>query len=300
MFLKDIKSGYLSTLKVKSMYLGNSIIYQDTPPIDGFITFSSPNPFTLAWYASSNKTWDGTIQILSSNGVDWLTWPNGSTASGKIGPDNKYYLKVRGVGNTKISGNTSSTKTQSFKCNSGSNISVSGNIMTLLDYQTVLNGEIPTIANGAFNSLFRDFTTLTSINIKIPGYIKDYECYSMFRGCTGLTTIGEDMFITPTNNGGDIYPCNGSGCAQMFRDCSALQNICKIPFLTYNTTNCLQNMFISTPARFSGTSSGEYSYIFRLPPSGTATGLTQTVTGTTSPVTSISLNTTYFCNMPAV
>lgn len=33
MFLKDMKSGYLGTLKIKSIYLGNSLIYQDSKPV---------------------------------------------------------------------------------------------------------------------------------------------------------------------------------------------------------------------------------------------------------------------------
>jgi len=108
----------------------------------GYLTFSSTSSFTLAT-ANSAKNWNGTLEY-STDKSTWTVWDGTTTLSSS---GNKLYL--RGIGNTRI--------TLFAYCNwilTGSNISCTGNIENLLDYQTVARGEHPIMDNSCYNSLF--------------------------------------------------------------------------------------------------------------------------------------------------
>jgi hypothetical protein len=143
-----------------------------------FLTFSSPNSFTLK-INNSTKNWDGTL-YYSTNKSTWIAW-DGTTTLSSI--NNNLYL--RGTGNSKITG--SDTGSQRFVF-TGSNISCYGNAETLLDWETVKAGLHPTMGYACFAYLFYQCGSLirspsfNSIIIPTKGY------QGMFQG-TSITNV---------------------------------------------------------------------------------------------------------------
>lgn len=159
------------------------IISDDAPlnPADKpYLTFSSPNSFTLA-VGDANKHWDGILEY-STDETTWSTW-DGTTTLSSVDNDGEYVLYLRGTGNTVITGG-------SPECNwvlTGSDISCIGNIENLLDYATVESGAHPSMAPGCYFAMFSDCTSLTQAPT-LPATMLTIACYiAMFSGCTALT-----------------------------------------------------------------------------------------------------------------
>ena len=77
------------------------------PNGESYLTFSSPNRFTLK-VNDTNKHWNGTLEYFASDKT-WTTWDGRTTLSSTTREsDNVLYL--RGTGNTKITGNSSNYK----------------------------------------------------------------------------------------------------------------------------------------------------------------------------------------------
>ena len=150
------------------------------PEGKSYLTFSSPNSFTLA-VGDATKGWDGTLEYFASNKT-WTTW-DGTTTLSAVDNDGEYVLYLRGTGNTVITGPSSSYKWVL----TGSNISCIGNIENLLDYATVAAGNHPTMTEFCYPFMFYDCTTLTQAP-SLPATTLADSCYtSMFYGCTSLT-----------------------------------------------------------------------------------------------------------------
>lgn len=97
--------------------------------------------------------------------------------------NHKIYL--RGSNNSKVRGSNSSRGVFTF---SGSNIKCEGNIETLLDYQTVLNGGHPPMADYCFSYLFSGCTALIT-SPDLPATTLSKGCYmGLFYSCSNLTT----------------------------------------------------------------------------------------------------------------
>ena len=154
------------------------------PPVEptptDYLTFQSTGSFTLNVY-DNTKHWDGTL-YYSTDTTNWSVW-SGTSALSSV--DNKLYL--RGTGNTRIMG----TSTNYRWVLTGSNISCTGNIETLLDWETVDSGQHPTMANYCYAYMFYGCTSLTTAPALPAMTMADYCYYSMFRGCTSLTTAPE-------------------------------------------------------------------------------------------------------------
>ena len=149
------------------------------PAGKSYLTFSSPNSFTLA-VGDATKHWDGTLEYFASDRT-WTAW-DGTTTLSSVKNDGEYVLYLRGTGNTIITGSKSNYKWVL----TGSNIKCFGNIENLLDYSTVEGGNHPTMASRCYSSMFYGCTSLTQIPAFPATTLADY-CYSyMFQGCTSL------------------------------------------------------------------------------------------------------------------
>ena len=221
------------------------------PEGKSYLTFSSPNSFTLA-VNDSTKHWDGTLEYFASNKT-WTVW-DGTTTLSAVADDGEYVLYLRGTGNTVITGNS-----QNYRwILTGSNIACVGNIENLLDYATVQSGSHPPMAEGCYGNIFYGCTALTQAP-EFPATILAIGCYfNMFNGCTSLTqapalpatTLADYCY----NN--MFYGCTAltqapalpattlaEGCYNgMFRDCI---NLTKAPALPATTlaNNCYRSMF---------------------------------------------------------
>lgn len=190
-------------------------------PVTPYLTFSSPSSFTLATN-NATKNWDGTLEYSTDASV-WNTWDGTTTLSADNGN-----LYLRGIGNTVITG----TGNEGRWVLSGTSIACSGNIETLLDYETVASGEHPTMANHCFQWMFNGCTNLTKAP-ELPANTLTTSCYnSMFKGCTGLT---EAPVLPATTLAVSCY-------TSMFYGCTNLTEAPELP-ATILTSNCYQGMF---------------------------------------------------------
>ena len=221
------------------------------PDGKSYLTFSSPNSFTLA-VGNATKHWDGTLEYFASNET-WTTW-DGTTTLSSVDNDGEYVLYLRGTGNTKITGDNSGYKWVL----SGSDISCIGNIENLLDYATVEAGNHPTMASYCYYSMFRDCTSLTQAPALPATTLANY-CYrDMFRDCTSLTQAPSLPASTLATG---FYQYMFAGCtsltqapalpattlavscyAAMFKGCTSLTHAPALPATTLNQ-QCYQDMF---------------------------------------------------------
>ena len=139
------------------------------------LEFSSANPFSI----SAPKNWDGKLEY--TNGSGWKMWDGSAIASGEI--ENNHYIYLRGTGNSKITGTTSSSVKWSII---GTNIACNGDIDLLLDYSTVKSGNRPAMASYCYSSMFQGCTSLTTVP-SLPATTLANNCYnSMFYLCTKI------------------------------------------------------------------------------------------------------------------
>ena len=180
------------------------------------------------------KGWNGTLEYFNNFDLaladdNWATWDGSEITSG-LDVDNtgNYCILLKGTGNTKIAGNGNNKFVLT-----GSNISCDGNIETLLDYGTVVNGGHPTMTNY---------------------------CYSyMFFGCMSLITVPE---LPATTLFANCY-------SYMFYGCSKLTTLRKLPAINL-VEQCYAGMFYGcTALKLSSSQTGEYTQAYRIPSVGT-------------------------------
>ena len=240
------------------------------------LEFSSANPFSI----SAPKNWDGKLEY--TNGSGWKMWDGSAIASGEI--ENNHYIYLRGTGNSKITGTTSSSVKWSII---GTNIACNGDIDLLLDYSTVKSGNRPAMASYCYSSMFQGCTSLTAAP-SLPATTLASYCYSsMFQGCTSLTAAPSLPATTLNTN---CYYYMFYGCTSlttapslpattlanncyysMFQGCTSLTTVPSLPATTLKI-NCYNSMFyLCTKIKLSTTASGTYTKSYRIPKNGTGT-----------------------------
>ena len=252
-----------------------------------YLTFSSPNSFTLA-VGDATKHWDGTLEY-SADKATWATWDGTTTlSSATSGSDNVLYL--RGTGNTKIGYYDEVYEEDYIPWTiNGTDVHCDGNIENLLDYATVEAGEHPVMAEQCFGGLFMGSTALITAP-ELPATTLARSCYEeMFQGCTALTQA-------------PVLPATtlASSCYQyMFKGCTSLIQAPSLPATTL-TASCYNTMFQGcTSLKLSSTQTEEYTVAYRIPTAGTGTTATValndmfTNTGGTFTGTP-TINTTYY------
>ena len=154
------------------------------PAGKSYLTFSSPNSFTLA-AETATKYWAGTLEYFASDRT-WTTW-DGTAPLSSVDKDGEYVLYLRGTGNTVLSYHDETEDIYTGWVINGTDVRCNGNIETLLDYATVETGQHPAMANYCFCSLFSGCAALTEAP-DLPAMTLVEDCYAnMFTGCTSLT-----------------------------------------------------------------------------------------------------------------
>ena len=195
------------------------------PEGKSYLTLSSPNSFTLA-VKDATKHWDGTLEYFASNKT-WTVW-DGTTTLSSVDNDGEYVLYLRGIGNTVITGDSSSYRWVL----TGNNIKWIGNIENLLDYTTVESGNHPTMAKGCYQYMFFGCASLTQAPA-LPATTLAANCYYfMFYGCAALTQAPALPATTLANQ------CYSS----MFYGCTALTQAPALSAMTL-ADSCYKNMF---------------------------------------------------------
>ena len=241
------------------------------------LKFSSDEPFILS---VDNPGWNGTLEYTLDEGNTWTTW-NGSELSGTATQP----IYLRGTGNNRITGTFSAashiwTFTGKY---------CTGNIDTLLDYQTVINGQHPTLNDFCYRYMFQNCTSLI-VAPSLPAITLTQGCYAnMFQGCTSLTTA---LSLPATILAVGCY-------ANMFQGCTSLIIVPELPATTL-VDNCYRSMFTDcTLLKLSATQTPEYPYPYRIPTLDTGTiesgALTDMFTNTGGTFTGTpTINTTYY------
>ena len=190
-----------------------------------YLMFTSPESFTLS-VNNATKNWDGTLQY-STDTTNWAEW-DGTTTLSSV--NNKLYL--RGTGNTRITGGITNNSNWVL---TGSNISCIGNIENLLDHQTVLNGEHPTMTSDCYSNMFSGCKSLVTAP-ELPATTLTFWCYTgMFASCTSLTTAPK---LPATTLAGSCY-------SNMFAGCTSLITAPELP-ATNLASYCYNYMFVGT------------------------------------------------------
>lgn len=196
----------------------------------GYITFSSPGAFTLQMNdLSGNKAWNGVLEY-SSDATTWTeiapkTWPTIYSGS-----DNKIYL--RGFNNSTLGGDYQYDNSERLFILIGTDISVSGNMATLLDANSVKRGVLPPLGMYAFAHLFQGNANLINADVILPHTRLAYSCYyGMFNG-TGITRAPA---LPATQLDAKCY--HG-----MFMNCSNLAQAPELPATTL-ADSCYHSMF---------------------------------------------------------
>lgn len=155
-------------------------------------------------------------------------------------------------------------------------ITVSGNVMSIIQYADFDNSQLGTANKNAFQGLFAHCIGLTSAeNLVLPSNVVE-GCYrSMFNGCTNLTKA---PVLPATTAAPYCY-------AGMFSGCSSLVNAPSLPATTVDNY-CYQSMFrnctsLVTAPTLPATESAEgcYQYMFQ--------GCTSLTTAPNLPATSL-------------
>ena len=216
--------------------------------LDTALEFLSANPFSI----SAPKNWDGKLEY--TNGSGWKTWDGSAIASGEI--ESNHYIYLRGIGNSKITGVSSSRAKWSIV---GTNIACNGDIDLLLDYSSVKSGNRPAMAEYCYGSMFYGCTSLTAAP-SLPATTLANYCYSyMFRGCTSLTAAPS---LPATTLAEYCY-------SYMFYGCESLTAAPALPATTL-ANYCYSYMFRGCrKINLSTTMSETYTKPYRIPKSGT-------------------------------
>ena len=138
----------------------------------GNVTFYSASAFSI-WWNSIKGRFNGTLQYLTSKPMSdtpdssWQNFDkNSSEAYTKVAAtknsDGLYYVAMRGLNNTFVNNNASNAKIQFIQSGVAASVHASGNVESLLNYQTVLNGGHPPMADYAFYKLFNGSALATA------------------------------------------------------------------------------------------------------------------------------------------
>ena len=189
------------------------------PAGKSYLTFSSPNSFTLA-AETATKYWAGTLEYFASDRT-WTTW-DGTTPLSSVNSNDEYVLYLRGTGNTVLSHHDETEDTYAGWVINGTDVRCNGNIETLLDYATVETGQHPAMANFCFSSLFSGCAALTQAP-SLPATTLTVGCYSgMFSYCISLAQAP----ALPA-------PTLAAGChSEMFYGCTSLTHAPALPATT--------------------------------------------------------------------
>ena len=228
-------------------------LFKDLPE-PAYVTFSSPNSFTIAKAnTGSSYKWDGTL-YYSSDANTWTVWDGSSISA--VSDGENYNLFFRGSNNTRLGATYSGTLSRWNV--TGSNVNVSGNIENLLDYDTVKLGNHPTMADYCFNNwLYGNTSIVSASELSLASTSLSSYCYnSMFKGCSNLVSAPQTLPATTAT----------TYCYQsMFQDCSSLTRTPTLPATT-TASYCYQNMFngcsalTTAPASLPATLLKDYCY----------------------------------------
>lgn len=233
---QDFVEWILNNAKVSNVNY-ESYVFEELevkPQEEYFLTFSSKTPFSLEFGGYSSADESPTLEY-STDKTNWHVLDMTDEGICEIinsSADGKLYM--RGIGNTSMYGGafysvspTNGTDLDDFR------FDCTGNIETLLDYQTVMRGEHPQMDAGCFAGLFGGTNIVNPP--ELPAMQLSEACYQMmFTYCRYLEKVPELPATMLANN------CYYG----MFQNCWSLTVTPKLP-ATILAPLCYYEMFMN-------------------------------------------------------
>ena len=240
------------------------------PKGTSYLTFSSPNEFTL----SVTKNWNGTLEYFASDET-WTTW-SGNMLLAAANGGGEYVIYLRGIGNSIITGPFNNWRLV------GTDIKCIGNIENLLDYATVESRKHPIMSDHCYQYMFYGCSGLIQAP-ELPATTLANSCYQEMFSNSGLiqapklpaTRLADSCYQEMFSNSGLIQapelPATtlANSCYQeMFSNCVYLTQAPKLPATTL-ANSCYQKMFWGCDhLKLSSTKTDKYIQEYRIPSSG--------------------------------
>ena len=210
----------------------NHVHYNPHTWADEYFTIESLENNNIIYLKASDTATTKTVSASTDNGSTWTEYTSSTGGSGTtlatLNTGDK--LLVKGENSTYA---TSSRYNQHNQFKTTGQFEVKGNIMSLVSGDYFVNADELT-ESYTFTHLFEDCTGLTSAeSLILPATTLTMDCYySMFDGCTSLTTTSELPAETLA------IGCYG----YMFNGCTSLTTAPELPATTLAKT-CYQGMF---------------------------------------------------------
>jgi len=180
--------------------------------------------------AGRDSIFDGIMEYS----IDGNSWNQVNSTGDSIQSSETGIIYLRGSNNSYFScfNNTLSTTAGIISFQNTATVNAIGDIENVLDYQTVLNNNHPTMATHCFRNLFSSCTNLVKSPLLPATTLSDY-CYSgMFYDCKSLTSAPELLATTLTDY---CY-------RDMFYNCTSLTTAPALPATTL-ASRCYYSMF---------------------------------------------------------
>lgn len=196
----------------------------------------------------------------SQDGIHWRQLNNNGPSAKFDETTQTYNLYLSGTGNTVIGSPWLSFDAETL-------VDCSGYIETLLDWETVAIGEVPTMGENCFQGFFSGLANLGNALRSAPSFLAtnlSIGCYVvMFQGCENLITLPK----LPASNIPDAaYNTMFSGCSQIMLSETQSDDYptpYRIPFVKDVEDvgdNALTGMFAGTGGTFTGTPEPNKTY----------------------------------------
>jgi len=247
-----------------ALVVGPALCARAVDAPSGCITFSASEPFGIRLKTDAKDPSKlPTVSLSwSANGQDWSTVADNADYAAAL-DGGTYKIHFRGTGNSALSDLSAYRSFTNTVDSVATKIACSGNVETLLDYQTVLNGGHPEMGEYAFARLFMGFEALTTAP-ELPATELNDMCYwFMFVKCTSLTNApalpatkaaywgyhGMFASCTALTQAPELPATQLSVCcyAYMFSGCTALKKAPKL-IATELKSGCYDDMFAGCTA----------------------------------------------------
>lgn len=185
--IEDMKGIMPTTRNSNNLVKSIDSLRDDNYIETGYLSFLSDQSFTLQ--LGSSAEYNGTFES-SVDSINWVAWVPTDVITSALNGDGLYALYLRGTGCTCFSGGEWNYDFPARCCLQveGSGwLKCLGNIETLLDYQTVLGGNHPTMGGECFAAMFYGCYQLIE-GPQLPALTLSSSCYRyMYDRCYNLT-----------------------------------------------------------------------------------------------------------------
>lgn len=271
---KDISAAYVGSTGVDKLYLGNEVVWQNTPPgpayDEQYLTIEALEDGEL-WMGSTHSGNTGTtVEYSTDNGQTWsqMSVVSSYTEATKVQlhtgdkclfrGDNPRYHKGVGTPSYATHFVYSTGGTDTGIANSQGHFNVYGNVMSLIN-STGFTTAKDFSQDYALFGLFYSSKVVNASNLILPATGLTRSCYTaMFQACGSLTTAPElpattlayscysSMFVSCTSltAAPELHATILAErcCLRMFQACTSLTTAPELPATTLLST-CYQEMF---------------------------------------------------------